>query len=176
MALMNKIHLQFKDGAFLGEQTDKWVSVTSGPNAAKENGLAFWLRPEGSGAVTVFVGGDKARELEKKGEKAMIKAALKELRRVFGESVDKNFVRGRATQWGKDAWSRGAYTAAAPGAAHLRESLQENVAGQLFYAGEAAATLDKNGSVGGAIESGVSAAKQILEQLDARGESPRAAM
>jgi monoamine oxidase len=175
MAVMNKIHLQFRDASIFGEETDKWVSVTSGPDDQTEKGLAFWLRPEGSGVVTVFVGGEKARELEQKGEQGMVKEALDQLRRVYGKAIDENFIQGRATQWGQDEWSLGSYTSAAPGSAHLRENLREDVAGQLFYAGEAAASFDKNGSVGGAFESGVTTANRILDQFDAEEASQRAA-
>jgi len=65
--------------------------------------------------------------------------------------------------WSTDPFSRGAYSYGGVGALAARETLQRPVAGTLFLAGEALAGAGLNGTVSGALTSGLQAAATLLE-------------
>ena len=77
--------------------------------------------------------------------------------------VKKAVKRRHATNWAKEPWALGAFSAAAVNGQPARKILMEPV-GRLYFAGEAAhETLW--GTVGGAWESGERAADAILKRL-----------
>lgn len=97
------------------------------------------------------------------------------------QAVDKADI--YVTRWSLDPWTLGAYSAAAPGSyvsegaeePSAREQLakpisyqkdaQEGAPHQVFFAGEACSSPMYNGSLAGAYESGLKAARLMLEEL-----------
>ena len=67
--------------------------------------------------------------------------------------------------WQEDPFSRGAYSYAAVGGIGRCKKLAEPVAGTLFFAGEATNSDGYNGTVHGAIATGLRAAKELLQSL-----------
>jgi monoamine oxidase len=66
--------------------------------------------------------------------------------------------------WQSDPFSRGAYSYGKVGADGAQEALASPVENTLFFAGEATDIWGHNGTVHGAIASGVRAAREILAE------------
>jgi monoamine oxidase len=118
----------------------------------------------GSPLVMVDVAGKFGRGLAAEGEAAMTDFALGWLADLFGTDLRKAVRRTSATQWNKEPWARGAFSAAAPGGQPARRTLMEPVRDRLWFAGEAAHER-LWGTVGGAWESGERAADAALKKL-----------
>ena len=87
----------------------------------------------------------------------MVEFALDWLAGLYGSEVKKAVKRTHATQWNKEPWALGAFSAAAPGGQPSRMALAEPFRDRLWFAGEAVhETLW--GTVGGAWASGDRAA------------------
>jgi monoamine oxidase len=67
--------------------------------------------------------------------------------------------------WGADPWARGAYTVPVTGVDNASRRWAEPVDGVLFFAGEATADRGLRGLVQGAINSGLRAARHLLNRL-----------
>jgi monoamine oxidase len=123
--------------------------------------------PFGHDHLMGFVGGPAAWELSNAGPEATVAFAFEELSRHFGVRAATAIRRAGAlvSDWGRDPFSRGAYSHARPGRASARTTLAEPLAGgRLCFAGEAchpslAATL------GGAWETGEAAARHAGRAL-----------
>jgi monoamine oxidase len=87
----------------------------------------------------------------------IMRIAEPELRRQMTESF--------MHDWQEDPFSRGAYSYAAVGGIGAARKLAEPVAGTLFFAGEATNSDGYNGTVHGAIATGLRAAKELLQSL-----------
>jgi monoamine oxidase len=70
--------------------------------------------------------------------------------------------------WLADPWSRGAYSYALAGGADAARDLAKPIDGTLFLAGEAMDAEGRNGTVEGAIASGLRAARQVKRALARR--------
>jgi len=64
--------------------------------------------------------------------------------------------------WHSDPFSRGAYSYGKVGADGAQEAIASPIENTLFFAGEATDTSGHNGTVHGAIASGVRAAREIM--------------
>jgi monoamine oxidase len=67
--------------------------------------------------------------------------------------------------WQADPWSRGAYSYPRVGGAKAARALARPVEKTLFFAGEATAKAAENGTVEGALASGMRAARQVMRAL-----------
>lgn len=67
--------------------------------------------------------------------------------------------------WQSDPWSRGAYSYPRVGGAEAGKALARPIRKALFFAGEATAPEGENGTVEGALASGLRAAKQVTRAL-----------
>jgi monoamine oxidase len=63
--------------------------------------------------------------------------------------------------WQRDPYARGAYSHALVGGSDARESLAAPLQGTLFFAGEATDVAGEHGTVAGALQSGMRAAREI---------------
>jgi monoamine oxidase len=144
----------------LGLQSDDLIfEKASGPRTA-----ALLANVSGTGLCLVDVGGAFGRELARAGEAAMVAFALEWLTNLFGAQAKQAVKRTHATQWGKEPWVLGAFSAATPGGQPGRKVLMEPVRDRLFFAGEAVhETLW--GTVGGAWESGERAAEAAIRRI-----------
>ena len=120
--------------------------------------MFFLGDPAGSSHVVGFVGGDTAETLAAMGEAATADFARSGLRALLGNAVSPGTA--LVADWSADPWARGAYAYALPGHAAARARLAEPFAdGRIVYAGEAVATDGLAGTVAGAYNSGVAAAR-----------------
>ncbi len=106
--------------------------------------------------------GSRARLTNGWDDETIIREALMVLRRLFGPDVPEPVAHVR-TGWAADPFSRGSYSfSQVGGMLGDRRTLAEPVAGRLFFAGEAAHSR-YFGTVHGAYETGVRAAREILQ-------------
>ena len=137
---------------------------------------ASWvLWPFGRDHAIGYIGGEAAWELAREGPKAADTYARAELARYFGAArVERAFRPGAvATRWAEDPLFRGAYSHARIGHAGARAALRDAAVadGRLRFAGEACHERYA-GTVGGAWESGLRAARAVAETLGVRPPPP----
>ncbi|HEV2083841.1 MAG TPA: NAD(P)/FAD-dependent oxidoreductase [Gemmatimonadales bacterium] len=116
--------------------------------------------------ITGWVGGPRAQVMAGRTHDEVARLALQSAASIFGRTVQMLESRVRAVythDWSMDSFSRGAYSYGGVGALAARESLRRPVAGTLFLAGEALAGEGLNGTVSGALTSGLQAAAILLE-------------
>ncbi len=99
--------------------------------------MSVQVHPFGTNLVSVYLGGPVAATLEDVPEVDALDAVADALVAVFGPELRKRIVAATITAWGHEPFVRGAYAAARPDSAHLRENLGTAIAGRLFFAGEA---------------------------------------
>src|SRR5688500_19191333 len=71
-----------------------------------------------------------------------------------------------AHDWQNDPFSRGAYSYAKAGGSDAARRLSRPVEGTLFFAGEATDAEGRNGTVEGALATGLRAARQVVRALE----------
>jgi monoamine oxidase len=116
--------------------------------------------------ITAWAGGPKADELAGRSPMEVLELAMKSLAHMFGlqpERVRHHVASAQYHDWRNDPFARGAYTYAPVGAAKAGQLLARPVKKTLFFAGEVTARSGMQGTVHGAIESGIRAAQQVLQ-------------
>lgn len=144
----------------LGLQNDDLIfEKASGPRTA-----ALLANVSGTSLCLIEVAGAFGRDLARQGDAAMVAFALDWLANLFGAQAKQAVKRTHATQWAKEPWVLGAFSAAAPGGQPGRKVLMEPVRDRLFFAGEAVhETLW--GTIAGAWEAGERAADAAIKRL-----------
>lgn len=155
----NRICLAFDRNVF-GEDHPLDVTLLSGESEP----MAFHISPFGYNYVSAVTGGRFADWLERAGSEASVDLAKENLQKAFGSSITKHLVRHLVTAWRGDPWVRGAYSAAAPGAADQRARLAEAIDGRLYFAGEAT-SQEFYATAHGAYLSGQKAAEQAYRSV-----------
>lgn len=114
--------------------------------------------------LTAWAGGHAADALLAEGsDEARIDRALDAMAETFGRKrreLDALFAGAKTHDWQSDPFSRGAYSYAGVGGSGAAAELAKPLRNTLFFAGEATST-DQTGTVAGAIESGVAAARKL---------------
>lgn len=182
MGLMNKVILEFSTADVFPQQDgarleNVWL-LYGGDLGRRDDDLALVLRPLGAPIAIGFFGGRRAWELEKlpdHGRERMIELALAAMNDLCRCDAQGALVASRTTAWGADEWTLGAYSAALPGQAAMRQKLAEPLGHQLYFAGEACDYSTYNGSFAGAYNSALKASYQMITCLRAqdRGEACR---
>jgi monoamine oxidase len=132
--------------------------------AAGQRTGALLANMSGSTLCQIDVAGPFGKTLSAQGEAAMVAFATDWLADLYGADMRKSVKRSAVTQWSKDPWTLGAFSAAAPGGQPGRRVLMEPIRDRIWFAGEAAhETLW--GTVGGAWESGERAAGEALKRI-----------
>src|SRR5262245_18482786 len=109
--------------------------------------------------LTAWAGGPKAERLTRKRPDVLLRDALASVRSVLGEIEEpKAFL---THDWDADPYARAAYSYVRIGGSGAREKLAEPLEDTLYFAGEATDT-EQSGTVGGALASGIRAAREIL--------------
>jgi monoamine oxidase len=133
------------------------VAFFHSPNAAFPT---FWTPlPMHAPLLTAWAGGPKAARLTGSSEMFLLRKALESVRSVLGNIEEPS---GFAIHdWQADPYARGGYSYVQVGGTGAREGLAEPLEETLYFAGEATDT-EQSGTVGGALASGLRAAKEIL--------------
>jgi monoamine oxidase len=156
-----KLELSTKDGR---SQSLADLAYIHAPNEL----LPTWwtLLPERTPVLIGWAGGSRAEELLREGEQAIRNHALKSLVTVFAvelEQIKEQLEELYYHDWYGDPFSRGAYSYVPVGGLEGQVQLAEPVANTLFFAGEATNTEGHQGTVHGAIATGLRAAREIIE-------------
>jgi monoamine oxidase len=154
-----QVALEFPGNPFGLQSDDLIFEKAAGPRTA-----ALLANASGSSLYLVRIGGAFARDLARDGEEAMVAFALDWVASLFGDEAKQKVKRTHATQWGKEPWVLGGFSAAAPGGQPGRRVLMEPVRDRLFFAGEAVHETQW-GTVGGAWESGELAATALIRRI-----------
>jgi monoamine oxidase len=164
MGLYNHIALQFEDNPFgAGEDGYVLYQVETQGNASPR-GAGYLTNISGSGLTFADVGGGFARELEVEGADASIDFALSEARKMFGSAIDRSFVKGHATAWGRNQLTLGSYASAEPGGYPARATLRAPVADRIWFAGEACSVYEW-ATLAGAFKNGLTVADLVDRAL-----------
>jgi len=120
----------------------------------------FWTPlPMHAPLLTCWAGGPKASRLTGKSERTLLGKALESVRSVIGLPEEpRAFL---LHDWQADPFARGAYSYVRVGGTGAREELAAALEETLFFAGEATDT-EQSGTVGGALASGLRAAREVL--------------
>lgn len=116
-----------------------------------------------------WIGGPNAEHLNGAGlsQDELLNEALKSLQVIFGVSeswLRQLLISSHTHNWSSDPFTRGGYAYLPVGGLKAQQTLARSVNTVLFFAGEAT-SVGHVGTVHGAIESGLRAAKEILKSL-----------
>lgn len=163
MGLLTKIVIEFKSDVFAAETPNTWV-LNDGPG---REDMAFVIKPLNANAAVGFVGGRKAWSLETtpEGKKQLIAQTRETLTKMYGSKLDEEFKKAAVTNWGNTDWTLGSYSSALPGMSKMHKEMQKDVDEKVFFAGEACAKPEFNGSLPGAYDSALDASKSIIKAL-----------
>jgi monoamine oxidase len=126
---------------------------------------SYHLRPFGRPVIEGYFGGRFARALEKDG--GFARFAIDQIAAQLGNDIRKHLRPLAMTEWGRDPFARGSYSAARLGKADSRAILAAPVDGRLFFAGEACSRHDFS-TAHGAYRTGVEAARAVIASWAAR--------
>jgi len=130
----------------------------------------FWTpAPARAPLLVAWAGGPRAVRLAAGASPAqLVRQALASLETLFGEELDVTAeLRGYYYHdWQQDPFARGAYSYVTVGGSEARAALAQPIEDTLFFAGEA--TDAEAGTVTGALQSGVRAARELLAAAGAR--------
>ena len=131
----------------------------------------FWTPlPMHAPLLTAWAGGPKAARLTGSSEKTLLDRALASVHSVLDTQEEpRAFL---VHDWQADPYARGGYSYVRTGGTGAREQLAAPLEETLYFAGEAT-DVEQSGTVGGALRSGIRAAREIM-QLPARRASARA--
>jgi monoamine oxidase len=125
----------------------------------------FWTSlPSRSAVLVAWAAGPNAGRLAGQSKDQILTHIFASLRALFGRRVRYSSLLESATwhDWQSDPYSCGAYSYVLAKGARARTALARPVEDTLFFAGEAADVEGDAGTVGGALQSGVRAAREVL--------------
>lgn len=169
MGALTKVALKF-DGNRFGQSP--WTQFFDQGGAADKGrsddlvNFEFW--PFDRNIVVAMFGGNYARALAAKGERAAVETILARLAAILGPDVRKAFGGGRLAGWSADPFAAGSYSIARPGEAAARAALEAPVHGRIYFAGEANAG-SASMTAGGASLAGRRAVDEIIRGFAAGG-------
>jgi monoamine oxidase len=152
-----KVNLQLRPGLWPDDR-DGFIHL------ATERFPTWWKHRD---VITAWAGGPKADDLALCSPVEIMQAAVASLGQMFGvepERARHYVASAQFHDWRKDPFARGAYSYMPIGAARAGRALGTPVSKTLFFAGEATARAGLQGTVHGAIESGIRAAQEILNR------------
>jgi monoamine oxidase len=129
---------------------------------------AFWTQvPLRSRAIVAWAGGPRATAMAGTSIQDRIDRARDEFGAMFGERAlaRGEFEAGATHDWSADPFARGAYSYVVTGGGGARAALGVPVDETLFFAGEATATDGQGGTVSGAFETGMRAAREAARAI-----------
>jgi monoamine oxidase len=133
---------------------------------------AFWTQlPLRDRTVVAWAGGPRAAALDGMSPRERIERARDAFGTMLGalDLARDHYEDGVTHDWSADPFACGAYSYVATGGVTARAALAVPVDGTLFFAGEATATGGQGGTVSGAFETGIRAAREAAEVLGING-------
>ncbi len=127
----------------------------------------WWTKLE-SRMLTGWAGGPNGSRLSRCSESEFAERALRSLARILGLEhgrIEPLVETAHTHNWVADPYCLGAYSYALVGGEDAPRLLAAPLAGTLFFAGEATEFTGHNGTVNGAMASGVRAANEILDAI-----------
>jgi polyamine oxidase len=159
---VEKIALVF-DAPFWSDATHTHIIYQS-PNSALE--FPWWLdlnRILGIPVLIAFTGGPFARSIGRLSHADRLGLALAKLREILGRDIPEPAAVG-CTDWQRDRFSRGSYTAMLVGRTlDDLDDLAAPVGGRILFAGEAT-NRARHSTADGALSSGIREAKRLLRR------------
>ena len=135
----------------------------------QEDVPVWWTQePNPVNVLTGWAGGPAAEKLVNLSRQEVANRAIGSLSRTFGkseQSLRRNVLAMHYHNWSRDPFSRGAYSYPKVGGLEAAQILAEPVASTLFFAGEATDSNGAYGTVHSALQSGASAARQIIDSF-----------
>jgi len=167
-----RLTLRFDDSLW----NERWLPEKLKGNGGRDFGFlhlpgaAFpvWWSMAPDPVLVAWAGGPAATALVGKSQTELSVTALQTLATALDVSFDVIWPALRKTflhDWSSDAYSRGGYSFTVAGFEDAPRRLGEPVENTLFFAGEATAEPAELGTVGGALDSGVRAARETLAAL-----------
>lgn len=140
-----------------------WPERDFGFIHAPEEAIPTWWSDSRGPILTGWAGGPKSDALASHSPTQLESLATKILGKIFGtSSLRKQLATSHAHQWANDPHTLGAYSYLPVNGLDLPKVLGAPVENTLFFAGEATVTDAQTGTVFGALESGIRAAREIL--------------
>jgi monoamine oxidase len=131
-------------------------------------GVPVWWSLSDQPTLVGWAGGPAAKSLLRLSPAGRRQRALRSLAEILRTPVGKlrqGVVDWQGCDWGREPFTRGAYTFTAAGQDGTPRRLAEPVQGTLFFAGEATAEGAEVGTVHGALSSGLRAAREARRAL-----------
>ena len=127
----------------------------------------FWTSlPARTATLVAWSAGPNAARMAGLREKELFAHIQASLRALFGQRDYRLRLESMLWHdWQSDPYARGAYSYVMTGGARARHALAKPIDDTLYFAGEACDTTGEAGTVGGALTSGVAAARQVLDSL-----------
>ncbi len=117
--------------------------------------------------LNAWAGGPKAARVCGKPMREIVRQAVKSLEMAFGRSGIEHLLQAAwVHDWRSDPYARGAYSYVAVGGYGAREALAAPLAKTLYFAGEATDFEGEPATVAGALQSGLRAAREVLNDSD----------
>lgn len=170
MGKVIRVSLRFRERFWEGGQTSR----STGKNLSRMSFLfsedewfpTWWTTmPETSPVVTGWAPFRSAERLSGQSSSFVVEQAIGTLSRLLGPSpqeIDGLLAAAYFHDWQSDPFSRGAYSYGKVASDGAQQALANAVENVLFFAGEATDITGHNGTVHGAIASGLRAARQVL--------------
>jgi monoamine oxidase len=121
--------------------------------------------PIRSTTLVAWAGGPHASRLAGRSEEDLYEQVFASLDTMLGNGARERVRTIYLHDWQSDPFSRGAYSYVKVGGLDAGERLSKPLDGTLFFAGEATASGGEAGTVAGALQSGVRAAREVLAAL-----------
>jgi monoamine oxidase len=124
----------------------------------------FWTAaPDRAPLLNAWAGGPNALRLTGKSTSRIVREAVHALEAMFGHGGIEDLLQAAwVHDWQKDPYARGAYSYVAVGGHGARERLAAPLAKTLYFAGEATDFEGEPATVAGALQSGLRAAREVL--------------
>lgn len=160
-----KVALQFRTAFWeeLDQARYRHISFFHSPRAVFPT---FWTAlPARAPLLIAWAGGPKVARLTGSGTPDIIRKAVTSLKSVFGKraDIDAQFKAAWFHDWQRDPFARGAYSYEKVGGSGARRALAAPLQDTLFFAGEATDFEGEQGTVAGALQSGIRAAREVLK-------------
>lgn len=121
-------------------------------------------RSDGPGALTVFLGGRLGEAAGQRSWEALVQAAGRDLKAVFGALKDRELRLLNRVAWANEPWALGSYASWGPGEASRFGAIAGQAVAGVHFAGEHLGG-EFRGHMEGAARSGLAAAKAVMEAL-----------